>query len=79
MFSLNNVPVPQLTPIGRPISGEFKYRVLAFNADTPLEKVAQMYGHRKSEVTQFKESLERKHTFIVCQVWDAEAGAYKQM
>ena len=53
-FSLTNVPVPTQTPLGQPITGSFKYRVLGYDANTPLEAVIQMYGHRKSEVAHYK-------------------------
>ena len=76
-FSLANIPVPLLTPLGYPISGSFKYRVLGYGADTPLEDVVQIYAHRKSEVSQYKEALERKYTFVVTQMWDKETGNYK--
>jgi murein endopeptidase len=77
MFSLANIPEPVLTPLGRPITGGFKYRVLGFDADTPLEDVAQTYAHRKSEVSQFREILGRKYTYVVTQEWDKETNSYK--
>ena len=77
LFSLTNIPEPLLTPLSHPVSGGFKYRVIGYNADTKLEDVVQIYAHRKTEVTQYREILEAKYAFVVSQKWDNEAQAYK--
>jgi len=77
MFSFTNVPVPTLTPLGHLISGDFKYRVIGYNADTKLEEVAQMYAHRKPDVEIYKETLKAKYAFVVAQEWDKETNSYK--
>jgi hypothetical protein len=41
-FSLENIPVPTHTKLGRPITKGFKYRLLTYNADTQLAEVEQV-------------------------------------
>ena len=77
MFSFTDIPIPIKTPIGRPISGGFKYRVLGYNTDTPLTEVAQMYAHRKSEAIQYETALKASYAFVVRQEWDKETQSYK--
>ena len=77
LFSLTNVPVPTHTPLRRPITKGFKYRVLGYNADTQLDNVAQLYAHRKTEVTAYMKDLQGKYTFVVSQIWDDEVSNYK--